>query len=360
MTMAPGPEASIYERAMAYRAALAAREDAAVVQLRAAYEAAWTRMRGELDALTSRIDAARAAGEPVTPGWLFQQGRMTSLLAQMQRVIADLAPESAAIAGEAQRAAAEAAMRQAVDLMQAALGDVPPQVTIAFDLLPREAIADLVGFTRDGSPLRDLFDALKDGTGASARQALITGVIMGASTDRIARDLRLAFDGNLVRARTIVRTEQMRAYREASRRTYLQNTDIVTRWVWVATVGTRTCPVCWARHGTEYPLDEQMPAHVSCRCSLVPKTKTWRELGFDIAENPALQTTPGPEVFAQLSEDQQRQVLGPRKYQAYTDGTITLPDLVGIQRDRRWGDSVRERSLAEATAAAQRRSGQPS
>jgi hypothetical protein len=58
-------------------------------------------------------------------------------------------------------------------------------------------------------------------------------------------------------------------------------------WVWLAKLDARTCPSCWAQHGRLHPLEEPGPLdHQSGRCADMPKTKSWKELGFDVPEPP--------------------------------------------------------------------------
>jgi len=59
------------------------------------------------------------------------------------------------------------------------------------------------------------------------RDALIAGVGTGQNPRIIARQIRQALRGNLVRALRISRTETLRSYREASHRSYQANDDIM-------------------------------------------------------------------------------------------------------------------------------------
>lgn len=104
------------------------------------------------------------------------------------------------------------------------------------------------------------------------------------------------------------------------------------------------CAVCWAMHGSAHDLDESFASHYNCRCGMVPKTRTWRELGFDIAEVvPPIEA--GPARFARLSAADQRAILGPTKHAAYAAGRLTLADVVGERHDPIWGLMRYERSF---------------
>jgi SPP1 gp7 family putative phage head morphogenesis protein len=171
-------------------------------------------------------------------------------------------------------------------------------------------------------------------------------VILGQNPRVIAAQIRTALGGNLARALTIARTEMLGVYREAARRTYSAN-PIVTGWVWWSALDRRTCPVCWAQHGTFHEPSEPFGGHPSCRCSMLPSTKGWKELGFDVPET-RVDVKPGEEVFAGLDADTQRFILGPKKFEAYARGDITLPDLVKETHSPRWGIGHAERSLDDA------------
>src|SRR5690606_38014624 len=122
----------------------------------------------------------------------------------------------------------------AEQLTLAALGDAPPTVRLRFTRLPSEALTDLVGTLTDGSPLRRLLDELGPDASRAARDTLVNGVILGQGPRQIAREMRQALGGNLVRALRIARTETIRPYRTATLRSYAANSDVVRGWRWVA------------------------------------------------------------------------------------------------------------------------------
>src|SRR5690606_5660854 len=104
---------------------------------------------------------------------------------------------------------------------------------------------------------------------------------------------------------------------------------LVTAWIWHAAVSERTCAACWALHGQEFPLEEKMGAHPACRCTMVPKTKTWREMGYQIDGDEVVPQ--GEDLFAQQSESTQRAVLGNKNYERYQRGEVKLSDFVAFK-----------------------------
>jgi hypothetical protein len=90
---------------------------------------------------------------------------------------------------------------------------------------------------------------------------------------------------------------------------------------------------------------------------MVPKTRSWRELGFGSTPE-SVQIEPGPALFRRLPADDQRAILGPAKYRAYKAKDITLPDVVATRDSPVWGPSTSEAGLnAAKTNAAIRRQG---
>ncbi|MGQ9555900.1 MAG: phage minor head protein, partial [Anaerolineae bacterium] len=323
----------IYDIVEQHRQQLLRRERQAASEMVQAYGEAWKRIKQRLDDLGQQIQQAKALGEgEISPSWLFQYGRLQSLQSQVEAEIREFAhfAETHIIAQQAE--AVQAAQQHAQQLVLAGLGELPPGVTITWARLPQEALADLVGFLSDGSPLRTLLDQLGPEASRAVRDALIAGVALGQNPRRIARQIRAALGGNLARALTISRTEVLRAYREASRRSYQANSDVVKGWVWHSALGPRTCPACWAMHGTVHSLEERLDDHPNGRCAMVPLTRTWQELGFEGVPETPLEIESGASIFARLSEEQQRAILGNAAFEAYKAGTVELSDFVGQSR----------------------------
>lgn len=67
-----------------------------------------------------------------------------------------------------------------------------------------------------------------------------------------------------------------------------QNNDLITGYIYYATLDNFCCPECWPLDKVVFPYDKnkcpKLPRHQGCRCILVPKMKTFRELGLNINE----------------------------------------------------------------------------
>ena len=336
---------TIYDVAADFRAALVARDAAAAARIVEAYGLAYRRIERDLAAITARIAAAQAAGEPLGVSWAFQQMRLTNLRATVASEIRRFAVVVADEVLASQATNVRVAVAEARTLAMLAVEETTPGLVATFlDPDPR-SLESLVGFLSDGSPLRDLLDELPAHAVRSVEGALVEAVSTGRNPRETALRMRRALGGNVNRALTIARTESLRAYRETTRETYAANGDVVRGWVWHSARDSRTCSVCWAMHGSEFENREPLGSHPNCRCALVPKTATWEELGVEGLPDTTPRVEPGPAAFARLPKTTQKRILGPGKFALYEAGEIDLPDLVRKTDDPRWGPSRSERPL---------------
>lgn len=189
----------------------------------------------------------------------------------------------------------------------------------------------------DAEVLRDSPEAVARQVGrdhvVSVDRLEFRGHVYNLSTDRGWFAVGPYFSGNTIRA-----------YRETSLAAY-RSSPAVAGWIWIAQA--TACPVCQAEHGSEHTLDETLDSHPACRCTAMPKTLSWAELGYPgIADGrPSIQ--PGPERFAALPEADKLAVLGRARLDAYNAGEITLHDMVRETHSERWGAGKRTATLAE-------------
>lgn len=336
--------ADLYALGRAARAEAIQIDTAASRRLMDIYGDVYRSLSGELDAITDRIRAARAAGQPVTPAMLYQEGRLQALRAQALGQLEQAAERAVPVVREAVGAARSQAAATAATMVEA----VTPPTALGFGTvnLPIAAVEAAASFTAQGSPLATLFASIAPAGAEAIERAIITAVASGTNPRVVAREIRQALGGNAVRAMTISRTEIMRAHREGAIETYRQNASTIRGWVWVAGLGSRTCASCWAQSGTEHPLDEPMASHPNCRCVAAPLTVSWRDLGIDLPEPDPVPY--GPDLFASSKPDLQRAVLGPSRYEAYRRGDVRLEDFVARRQSAQWGASTSEAGLTEA------------
>lgn len=98
----------------------------------------------------------------------------------------------------------------------------------------------------------------------------------------------------------------------------------VPGWAWRARLDSKTCGMCWAMHGRWFPLETPFYSHPRCRCLAIPAM-----------EQSLIDT--GPIWFADLSDEEQLEILGRGRYDLYKSGRVTLADMVMEREHPLWG-----------------------
>lgn len=349
---------TIYQIAERHRAALLASDRAAASRMIEAYGRSWLSIKRGLTTLSTMARKAREALElpegTMTDRQTLKAQRMLAEILQKDAryriLMADVEAQIRVFASIAsqevlngQRLAVEAAQANAAVEAAVAAGSPTPGVGLTWNRVPVEAVENLVGYMGDGSPLARTFESFAGEAVQQVKDQLTIGLVKGFNPRKIAQLIRERMGGNLERALLIARTETLRSYRQAAIQSYQANDDVVDRWMWHAHLGPRTCAACIAMHGRTFPITVPFGSHPACRCAPVPITKTWEELGFGpgIAE-PAKGPT-GEQWLEKQSTSTQQEVLG-KKWQAWSDGTISLSDVVGYRNDPDWGPTRWEKS----------------
>lgn len=343
---------SIFDIAEQHRRQVAARERESVRRMISAYGQVYGRVQDRLAVIQSAIQAAQDVGEEVNASWLFQEQRLQLLERLVENEVSTFARFAGGAIEDEQRYLAQLGQEHVREMVLFGLDPLPQGATVAFSYLPTTALESLVGFLSDGSPLSSLLDELGPDASKAVRSALLQAVGTGIGPRQTARMIREALGGNLTRALTIARTEQLRALRESSHLSAARNSDITKNWVWHASMSPRTCMACISQHGTVHPISERMASHVNCRCSAVYQSVSWASLGFSGIEDTSVQAGDikrGSEWFSRQDASTQERMMGQAKFAAWEAGALRrdLSDLVGVKRSRLWGNSVFERSLKD-------------
>lgn len=224
------------------------------------------------------------------------------------------------------------AQRQALADAAALVATVAGQQVIAADVAVANAAA---------GPLRELLEARAVENGDRVARTLAEGIARGQAPDRTARQMRQAAGGALRNAQLIARTETLRAHRTATLATY-QTNPVVEQWRWSSRlIPDRTCAACWARHGQIFPITTPMGSHPACLCVPEPVVDGLAPLAS------------GETRLRRLPVADQRQVLGPSRWQAWHDGAFPLSEVAVATRSQLWGPGLRTRSLTELVGAAE-------
>ena len=331
---------SIYAQSQLFRAALIRRERRAATELAAAYTRVWRSIKKELDLLTARLATESTAG------LIIREQQLQFLLAQVETQVTKFTAIAVNKIANTQRLEIEHGADDALNLLRRAYSGAPPGLTISFSQLPEGVIQSIVGNLGDGSPLRTLLATFGEEARRDVSSLLINAIAQGQSIRKIARQMQQVTQQPLVRTLLISRTEVLRAYRQGSIATYSANKDVVKGWTWISAQSARTCIACYMLHGTEHDADEEFSDHPNGRCTPVPITKSWADLGFEgMPEQTPIPTGEG--LFQRLPSNEQRQILGDAAYRAWKAGAVDLGDFVGVKNDPRWGQSHYTRSLNE-------------
>ena len=340
--------------ALDFRAQLLRREARAMADMDRAYRIIQPRLDAELAAIRRSITAARPTRH--TPAdlrsLLYREGRILRL----QRLVAEQLTRFSVAAHETTIAHAQAAATASTADAAAMVRNItPPGLGLDTVRLPTATIEVLASSTQRSAAVGRLFAQIAPQAAQAASDVLLSSVALGHHPNQIASELRDTLKVPLSRAKTIARTEAMRAYREGTRQEYQANDATVRGWIWVSALDKTTCASCIAQHGSLHPLDEQMSSHPSCRCVMAPQSVSWRDLGFTQIGDPAPIET-GPHWFNRQDSATQAAIVGPTKHRAIRGRQITLPDLVERSTSPAWGPSTSEASLVVARRnAAQRR-----
>lgn len=316
---------------------LEAVEDMQTRELVAAWVRAWGEVAGQLreavldltlDAVDGRVSRATA----------MRSSRLARALTVIAAALEDLGTRAGVIiTGDLQAVVEDTAGVQGrlVD------SQLPPGVSGDFDRVDPAAVAAVVA--RTAQQVEAVTRPLVLDAVTAMRREMVRSIVVGdnprRAADRMVARAKGRFDGGLTRALVIARTEMADAHREASQLAHQRDADLLTGWQWVATLGPRTCPGCWGMHGRVFDLAEPGPLdHHQGRCARLPKTRSWADLGFDIVEPPDL--LPDAEAtFRSLTTQQQRQILGPKRYDAWLSGGFPLSAWATRRRNDGWRDS---------------------
>lgn len=296
-----------------------------------------------LDDIAAEIQKRLASEKPLTS---YQSRQLDKMISQLKELIKLPEPDIEDLARlEAQWAATSITSVSVT-------ASLPPQ-----SVLKRIAETALV----EGATIGEWFRRLEATIAFEMQRSIKVGVALGETNEQIAKRI-IGAAGNkgseiIPRAKrdalAIVRTSVQVVSNEARMKTYDQNADLIKSLQWVSVLDSRTSDICMARSGLTWtfpdlkPIKHKIPylkgppAHWSCRSTVIPILKSWRDLGIDIDEIPestrasmdgqvAVGTTFSkflngkPESFAD-------EMLGKGRAQLWRDGKITLSQLLNAQ-----------------------------
>lgn len=326
------------------RVAIGEDVDDAVDDLTRAWARTWNELQAEWEAAVEDLIAAGDGRWP-TQAQIARATRAQKALAITRAALIDLREYAdvrilQAVPDLPEQAAAWHAQITASQMPANAAADKATLVA-SFNRVDPAALTAIV--ERTTQSIRSLTLPLSVEAEAVMRAELVRGVAVGANPREAARRMVArvngAFDGGLVRANVIARTEMLDAHRSGGRAQDVANAGVLAGWEWTAVLDRRTCASCWSKHGTRYAPEIEGPwDHQQGRCARTPVTKSWRELGFNITEPPSL-TPDARTVFNGLPEADQLQIMGPRRLELLQSGKADWSDLSSRRTSAGWRDS---------------------
>lgn len=353
-----------------FREKLAASDYTAQQRIATDWKRAYRHIEGELLVLQQEIQVLRDAGQDVPVSWLVNNRQYQKVLETAEREIERFAGTQLDETIRIRRQAILDGLTHAdglkqvvetgasVEKLSATMGYTEESAKDLLGILAKNNPGDLadfvtgptalgggfagafeasVGSLEPGSPLRELFAEWGEDGAKQARFTLLKHVALATGPRETAKEFRRALEHvSATRARTIARTEQIRAYREANRASYLADPNL-SGWVWLSAADSRTCPSCWAMHGTEHTLQDRLDDHPNGRCTMVPLIHGYTALDLGIER--------GEEIFKKLPEDEQIAILGPKRHQHWKSGKIGFGENVIQIENATWGSMRTTRSL---------------
>jgi hypothetical protein len=319
--------------------------DQQVRDLVAAWASAWDEVAGELEIAVLEL-AARAEDGRITRGQVLRSRRLASALDTIARRLTSLADQAGVRIVADLPAVVEAAGRAQAEIIDSQLPKAERGNLTDWSRVDSRQIDAIV--TRSTEQIAsDLWPLSSEAQGVIRRE-LVRGVAAGANpretATRMLQRTQGGFNGGLTRALTIARTETLDAHRAAAKVSQEANADVLGGWVWLTDlrVSPPPCPACLGMAGTEHPLTEPGPlGHANCRCSRMPRTKTWAELGIEGMDEPESKTPDAADWFASLEVATQKKILGPARYAAWRRGEYPMSAWAERVSADGWRDSYR-------------------
>ncbi len=201
-----------------------------------------------------------------------------------------------------------------------------------------------------GAPAKEWWSRQSNRTYQRFADIVRQGILLGESSGEITSKWRLASTQLKRHAETQVRTSVLSVTNAARQELYEANSDVVKGLQAVATLDLRTSTLCRGRDGmvwyldgkpidadTEYP--GPPPWHWNCRTTMVPVLKHLDEISEGKARlvGPQARASMNGQVpatmtydqfFKTLSSEQQREVLGNRKYELWKKNKLSMRDMM--------------------------------
>ncbi len=221
MTTPKAPE--VLRLARQFRADLVAGETKVTGEMVVAYRGIVERLRPQMSELTAKLAEDTAAGVLSSPILAGRREDVKRFLADAERELELYLRAAAQSIAARQSTLVALANNQAPELVRTAAKNP----SLRWANLDVKHVENLVGLLRPGTPAYGLLEELVPTGVDRVRQAMVSGLAVGRTPEKIARDVQDVLGGNMGRFLTVARTEDMRAYRMATLENFRANADVV-------------------------------------------------------------------------------------------------------------------------------------
>jgi hypothetical protein len=328
----PRPDPAVIRILKEFRQALDLREDAMMADMARRWLEIEYRLEADITLLAREMAERKAAGQIITEQIVWKAQRYQIIKGQLDDEIykynRDYVVGTISRNQELNATLGIDAAQQAINIQYGPMG-------AAFTRINVGAVQSMIGFAGDGSPLSKLLKASYPDSTDGLLKALINGTARGQNPAQTARDMANGMGMGLERALLIARTETARAYRTASTEQYRQS-GVVTGFKRLVKKET-ACLACLMLDGEHLDMASELEDHPRGKRVAVPEVKG--------ANSPKWET--GQQWFKTLGADQQRSMMGEKKYDMWKGGQISLGDLARLSHSDEWGNSPRVATLEE-------------
>lgn len=314
-----------------FREALEARDEALMDEMAGRWLAVMSGLDADIELLAREMLERKKTGEVITQEMLWLDERYARLKAEMKREIGKYSDDFAVKAiSDAQRDAGTLGLAAADKALRAS-------TSLSFQKLNPRAVETMVGLLGNGAPLQTLLKNSYPLAMDGLAEALINGVARGLPVKDIAQAMVDGSGMGLERAVLIGRSEMSRVYRMSSTMQYRES-GVVSGFQRLVKKET-ACLACLFLDGEEFELESELDDHPAGKCTAVPKV-----IGTSGAhwEN-------GKDWFEGLDPEIQEEKMGEEVYELWKEGAVKLDDIATKSHSEVWGDSPRVASLKELT-----------
>lgn len=298
--------------------------------------------------LRDRLTAVEMSG--------FQRSRVEALLADIRQALAALHDRHGRAFRERLGELAELVADTETRNLAAALASFEATVPTAGIIAAAVTSAPLsVRGPGGGMLLEDFMTKWGEADIERVEGVIRRGYFEGQTTEQITRALRGTkaanyADGALAvsrrHARTVAHTAVQHVAHTARFASFEANAEVLKGYRWLSTLDGKTGELCRSLDQRVFPLDKgpRPPAHVNCRSTVVPETKTFKELGIDMPEMPeGTRASQGGQVRSSLSyyewlktqpADFVEEALGAKRAALFLKGGLNADEFARLQLGR--------------------------